>query len=102
MIIKTISNEWCVDKKDFNVFNDIEITEVKINIKDKIFNNIYSMLLNISYIQVLSINDLVIAYKIIDYLQIEKLMEPCALKIAQYMNKCNRQKLIKLINKFNL
>jgi ABC-type amino acid transport system permease subunit len=102
MIIKTISNEWNVNKIDFHVFNDIEIKEVFINIKDNIFNNIYSMLSNTSYIYVLSINDIINAYKVIDYLQIERLMEPCAIKISQYMNNCNRVKLVKILNKFNL
>lgn len=103
MIIKTKAKEWIIDKKFIKIFDDIDITnpEISLNISDSILYNIVMMLENVTYIKTISIKELAKAYKVIDYLQIDILIEACAIRIAEYLNTCKNKakfkKLIKLI-----
>ena len=104
MLIKTHSKEWNVDRRDFHVFDDIDIdnASIYINIKDHIFENIVSMLAEPYYLYRLNPNELIQTYQAIDYLQVNRLMKQCAKKVANYMNDCSINKLTTVLREFAL
>ena len=84
--IKTATKVHIFLKKDVRIFDDMNVEEISLGVSDRFLEHIQNILnANDQAMQGLDLHDLIETYKLVDYLNIDKLILPLAETIANYI-----------------